>query len=192
MIALIPLLRRPEALVPQYLADPPSIKALVRHPCIGWMLLRSGAIVVRDTLMHLFWPGLVMATGSFILQAGTWAGLVYALPPLLRPYHISLSHRQAAVLATLLCGPVWIGGIAFILPEEPLVLLLLSRAVIVTCAVVGARLFEKALHGVHCEAPARLPAVASAAAAYAIVYLALFVVVGIAANIVLYVAKVLT
>jgi hypothetical protein len=184
---MVALLRAPRRTLPGYLDSPRPIRHVLVQVALPLILLRSWAILARALVLREVVAGLVLAAGSLLLQLGAWAGLGVLLPRLLHPFDIPLGERQAFTLATVICAPLWLAGVLFAVPEEPVALFVITRLGVLVGASYGFVILARALEHLSPDPDARSPAFMAVAAAYVVLYGVLFTLVGITANVILYV-----
>ncbi|HET6346695.1 MAG TPA: hypothetical protein VFH51_17305 [Myxococcota bacterium] len=184
---MVALLRAPRRTLPGYLDSPRPIRHVLVQVALPLILLRSWAILARAVVLREVVAGVVLAVGSLILQLGAWAGLGVLLPRLLHPFAIPLGERQAFTLATVICAPLWLAGILFAVPEEPVALFVITRLGVLVAASYGFVILARALEHLSSDPDARSPAFMAVAAAYVVLYGVLFTLVGLSATVILYV-----
>jgi hypothetical protein len=184
---MVALLRAPRRTLPGYLDSPRPIRHVLVQVALPLILLRSWAILARGVVLREVVAGIVLAVGGLVLQLGAWVGLGMLLPRLLHPFAISIGERQAFTLATAICAPLWLAGVLFAVPEEPVALFVITRLGVLVAASYGFVILARALEHLSPDLDARSPAFMAVAAAYVVLYGVLFTLVGISATVILYV-----
>ena len=184
---MLALLRAPRRTLPGYLDAPRPIREVLVQVALPLILLRSWALLARGVVLREVAAGIVLAVGGLVLQLGAWIGLGVLLPRLLHPFEIHLGERQAFTLAAVMCAPLWLAGLFFAVPEDPVGLFVAARLAVLGVACYGLVILARALEHLSPRAEARHPAFMAVAAAFVVLYGVLFIIVGITATVILYV-----
>lgn len=183
---VIAILRDPGRAAHAYLRQDVTPVDLLLAVVLPAVSIRAIAILARALALHFVGPGVVLALGSVLLQGGTWLGLALVLPPLARSFAMSVDERQAFLLSTAICAPLWAAGVFYIFPEDPPLVLFVTRALVLIGALWGIYVFGRAIESLPGPTAARRLVVLGTAGAYLVIYLVLFTFIGITANVVLF------
>lgn len=183
---MLAVLRDPRNVLPHIFAQRHPGSALLLKFVLPWAALRSIAFLARGLITKTVAVSVVLATGSWLLQCGTWLCLSLALPAVARTLKYHLSERHAMGLAAVTCAPLWLAGPLVVVPDEPPVWSYLSRLAVGLAASYGMILLARALTLLPMPRAALRPFVLASASAFALIYTVLFVLVGVAANVVLF------
>lgn len=179
--------RHPGRFLETALAAPPSPRALLLGTVTPLVAIRAVAVLVRSLVVGAALPGFVLGTGSFALQLGAWLGLALVMPAIARQFDAAIEEDQSFALATYASVPLWIAGLLYVVPEDPWFLFLWSRGLVLALGSYGLYIFRRGLVALQVERKTRTPMTAAVALSYATLYVLLFVLLGIAQHVVLYV-----
>ena len=181
------VLRDPRIVLPAFFAERhPGFPLLLKF-VLPWAAVRGLALVARGVIAKSVGVGIVLGVGGWFLQWLTWLGLSLALPPLARTLKYSLNERHAMGLAAVTCAPLFVAGILLAVPEEPAAPFYLSRVAVGLIAAYGVRLLRLAMTLLPIPQASIAPLWAASAGSFALIYGVFFVLVGVAANVVLFV-----
>jgi hypothetical protein len=144
-------------------------------------------VLLRSILAGSPMTGIVLGLGSLALQLGAWLGLGLVLPAVARQFKAELPDPQAFVLATYTSIPLWLAGLLYVVPEDPWLVFLWSRGLVLLVALYGLALMQRGFAVLEINRKIRTPLLASMGVAYFLLYILLFVLVGVAAHVVLFV-----
>jgi len=179
------LLSGPAAFLEPRLKTPEAARHLLVATVSPLCALRALAVLLRSLLAGTPFVGLVLALGNFAMQVGAWLGLALVLPALARQFRVTLSEPVAFVLATYASVPLWLAGVFYVLPEDPWLVFVWSRAVVLAVALYGLIILDRGLLGLDLAGKLRSALVTGIAVASLTLYLLLFIVFGIASHILL-------
>ena len=180
------LLRATRALLTERLAEPDSPQNLLLKSVTPLAAIRAIADFLRSSITGDPIVGLILGTGSFALQVGTWLGLSIALPALARQFHTQITERQAFVLSTYAMTPLWLAGFLHLVPEEPNFLFFWSRSLVAVVGASGLVIAHRGILALGVRRSMRMPLLGAIAGAAAVLYATLFVLLGIGAHIVIF------
>ncbi|RYF11197.1 MAG: hypothetical protein EOO40_03760 [Deltaproteobacteria bacterium] len=152
--------------------------------------LRCACLLLRGLYTHAFEVSLILALGHLCLLVGTYEALAQLLYPLSRAQRAPLSRPQCRAAGALLCAPMWLAGVLFVLPEDPFGLYLATRLLLLASMAWGAVLFWQALPKLAVPAALRPPVCLAASGAYLCVHGLLFAVTGMLLTAVLWLRQV--
>ena len=181
------LVQSPKELLAARLADPPPPQWLLAWRVGPWAAVRPAAVLLRSLVAGTPLAGFVLGLGSFALQVGTWLGLALVLPALARQFHADIGERQAFTLATYASIPLWLAGVLFVVPEEPDLLFVWSRLLVMLVATFSLYITRLSLAALGVERRQQLPLLGVIAAAAILIHGTLYVLLGVGSNVVLYV-----
>ena len=140
------------------------------------------AILLKAAAIDMVGPGFVLGLGSLIVQLATWWGMALSIPWVAISCQVDLTKKQAPILATLVCAPLWFAGLLFVVPEEPAAVFLTSRVLLFLAAGYGVWLLFLATQPLALANPGRLPFVAGVSVNYLLIYPAVYLLIGLVAN----------
>jgi hypothetical protein len=180
-------LRAPRQVLAEPLQRPPSPQVLFVGTVTPLAAIRGVAVLLRSVVGGSFLPGVVLGLGHFVLQLGVWLGVGLVLPALARQFGQKLDDRQSFTLATYASIPIWLAGVFYVVPEDYWLALVWSRGLVFAISLAGLYVMQGGLAVLEVNRKARAPFLLSLAIAYLILYAILTLLIGIAANLVLYV-----
>lgn len=180
---MVHLVRTPHQTMPFFFDHPPAVHLSFARLVVPLALVRPLAIILRSWAQSAFVPGLVMAIAALCLQVLSWACFGWALVGLTRLWGYKTTERQAFALSTAVSAPLWLGGVLYLVPEEPPVLFAVCRLLVLLCGAWGVVMLAYApFAGTGQIATKRAALVALASATYAIIYTLFFVTTGLLAT----------
>jgi hypothetical protein len=179
--------RHPSTFLDAAFAQPPTPRQLLLGTVTPLVAVRAVAVFVRSLFVGAALPGFVLGTGSFVLQLGTWLGLALVIPAIARQYSTEIEEHRSFALATYASLPLWLAGLLYVIPEDPWFLFLWSRVLALVVSLYGFYILRRGLVALNVERKVRTPITIAVAVGYATLYLLLFILLGIAQHVVLYV-----
>ncbi len=151
------------------------------------MLVRPAAVFARSAIMDAPDTATVLAASSLALLLGAWLGVGIVLPALARQFQTPLLERDALLVAGFASVPLWLAGALFVVPETSAIAFWWSRSLVLVLALYGAFIVHQAVGVLGAREDARWPLTVAIAAAYAVIYAVLFVLVGLSSHAVLFI-----
>lgn len=173
------LIAAPRTEMPRFLLHPDAIHATFNRFVLPWVGLRSLAIFLRSCAVKAYLPGLILALFALLLQLMTWMCFAWTLIACCRLWSIALSERQAFALSTAISLPLWLGGIFYLLPEDPPLTWMLGRLAVVACSGWGVLMLSQVDWPNAPAPPKKQILLAGAAVAYVVIYGLFFVATGL-------------
>lgn len=177
------LLRSPRAALAAELAAPPLTSVFFLVQVTPLVTLRATAELTRSFLMGTPLVGFVLGLGSFVLQMGLWLGVSLVLPPLAQQFRTELSEPQAFVLSARSLTPLWLVGVTGIVPLSVPLVMLWSRGLVLVAVLYGLWILFQGFAALPARRSLQVPLTVATAAAALVLHTALFVVLGIGANV---------
>lgn len=181
--ALAAVLRDPAQNLAGFLAQPRSLRGLVRQIVLPWCAIRPAATLLRAAWMESWTAGVILSIAGGLVNLATWLGLALVLPAVCRPFNLHLPERHALVVAAVVCAPLWGASVVLGVPEEPRALYYVSRLLVLGLATYGIVLLRRVLRLLQVPEPAVAPIQAAVAGAYLAVYLLTYSVLGVTAGV---------
>lgn len=181
------VVRHPSAFLATTLVAPPAPRQLLLGTVTPLAAVRAVAVFIGSLILGAALPGFVIGTGSFVLQLGVWLGLALVMPAIARQFDAELGEDQSFALATYASVPLWIAGVLYVIPEDLWFLFLWSRALVLAVGLYGIYILRCGFVALSIDRKARTPITVAVAVGYGTLYLLLFVPIGVAQLIVLYV-----
>jgi hypothetical protein len=182
---MVHLVRRPHQSMPSFFDHPPAVHLSFARCVVPLVGVRPVAIFLRSWVQSAPLAGVVMAVAALALQLLTWACFGWALVLLTRLCGYTTRERQAFALSTVVSVPLWLGGVFYLVPEDPPALFFAARLAVLACGSWGVVLLAYApFAGASQMRPKRAAFVALSSASYVIIYALFFVTTGLAATLI--------
>jgi hypothetical protein len=173
--------------MPLFLEHPPAVHATFARSVVPAVGVRSAAILVRSWAQGAWAAGVIMAVAAVALQLLSWACFGWLLVLLTRLGHLHLTERQAFALSTAVSVPLWLGGVFYLLPEEPPALFVLGRLAVLACGAWGVVMLAHA-RWTHAPSPRRRHAlVLAGGVGYSAIYALFWAAIGLLTTLVTFV-----
>lgn len=176
------MIRAPHRNMPLFLRHPPAVHTTFARWAVPLVGLRSVAILARCWAQGAFVPGVIVAVAALALQLLTWGCFGWMLVVLTRLGHFQLTERQAFALATAVSVPLWLGGVFYLVPEEPPALFVVGRLAVFLCGTWGVVMLAHANWANSPPLRRRRALLLAAGCGYGVIYALFFVTTGLLAT----------
>lgn len=184
--ALVRLFRDPRGFMLDHLQDRPNSVALFVHTVLPFASIRPLAILVRSLFLDSLVPGIVLALGSWVLQASVYAGAALLLPALAHQLAIKLEDRAGRATLCYAFVPLWLAGVLFVFPDEFGWLMVWSRVMVALTGLTGLYLFARGLRAQELDSRQALALTIAMGLTVAVFYAFLSLFLAISAHIAIY------
>lgn len=182
---VLDLMRDPHELMHEKLRRPPVLQQLIVTTVLPLIVIRPIAVLLRSVAGGRPVAGMVLGVSHLVLQLGCLIGLAVMLPTVVRQFRGQLSDKASVILSTYASVPLWVAGCLYLAPEEPVWLMLISRAAVIAMAAYGIYLLLVGLE--EAEVQSRQVVTGAVVGAYVTLYLVLFALLGVTSHVMLFI-----